>query len=402
MRHLEVTLASVIAAVAVTAAPAAFAEDVKLGLLLAYTGPLEAMAPPMGDAGKLVATHVNTQGGILGGELEFIVGDDTCIDATSATNAADRLVNSDQVTAIVGAMCSGVTIATANTVGIPSGVVMISPSATSPAVTTVDDNDLLFRTAPSDAYQGDVMARLLLSKGMDDIAITYVNNDYGKGFADSLAAAFAANGGSVTANVAHEEGKSDYRAELGSLAASGSENLVILAYAAGSGQTVLRQAIESGDFAAYVGGDGMIGDELFTGIGTSAVEGMIGTKPGTPDVPGAAAFKKLASDAGLDPTAIFSPQTYDAAFILALAVEKNGSASREGLSQAVRDVASAPGEVILPGEWAKAKALIAAGTDINYQGAGGAHEFDENGDVPGAIMEMSVAGGSFSEVGLAD
>ena len=255
---------------------------------------------------------------------------------------------------------------------------------------------------PSDAYQGDVMARLLLSKGMDDIAITYVNNDYGKGFADSLAAAFAANGGSVTANVAHEEGKSDYRAELGSLAASGSENLVILAYAAGSGQTVLRQAIESGDFAAYVGGDGMIGDELFTGIDTSAVEGMIGTKPGTPDVPGAAAFKKLASDAGLDPTAIFSPQTYDAAFILALAVEKNGSASREGLSQAVRDVASAPGEVILPGEWAKAKALIAAGTDINYQGAGGAHEFDENGDVPGAIMEMSVAGGSFSEVGLAD
>jgi branched-chain amino acid transport system substrate-binding protein len=398
MRKFEVTLASAIAAVAVTAAPAALAEDVKLGLLLAYSGPLEAMAPPMGEAGKLVAYQVNAQGGIQGGTLEFVVADDTCVDATAATNAADRIVNSDQVTAIVGAMCSGVTIATANTVGVPGGVVMISPSATSPSVTDVDDNDLLFRTAPSDAYQGDVMARMLLSKDIDEIAITYVNNDYGKGFADSLAAAFEANGGTVAANVSHEESKSDYRAELGTLAATGSETLVILAYATGSGQTVLRQAAESGDFLTYIGGDGMIGDDLFIGVDKSVVDGMIGTKPGTPDVPGAAIFEKLAADAGLDPSAIFGPQTYDAAFILALAVEKNGN-TRDGLSAAVRDVSSAPGEIILPGEWEKAKALIAAGSDINYEGAGGSHEFDENGDVPGTIVEMLATDGSFSEVG---
>jgi branched-chain amino acid transport system substrate-binding protein len=275
---------------------------------------------------------------------------------------------------------------------------MISPSATSPAVTTLADNDLLFRTAPSDAYQGDVMARMLLGKGIEDIAITYVNNDYGKGFADSLAAAFAAGGGDVTANVAHEEGKADYRAELGTLAAGGSLNLVILAYATGSGQTVLRQAVESGDFVTFVGGDGMIGDELLTGIDAGAVEGMIGTKPGTPDIPGATIYTGLASAAGLDPTAIFAPQAYDAAFILALAIEKNGN-KRDGLSAAIRDVASAPGEVILPGEWAKAKAAIDAGNDVNYEGASGAHEFDENGDVPGLILEMTVTGGAFKEVG---
>ncbi|MHA1189986.1 MAG: ABC transporter substrate-binding protein [Alphaproteobacteria bacterium] len=398
MRHLEIALASAVAVVAMTAASTASAEGVKLGLLLAYTGPLEAMAPPIGDAAKLAGEHINAQGGILGGSLEFIVGDSTCVDATAATNAADIMVNSDQITAMVGAMCSGATIAVANTVAIPAGLMMLSPTATSPAVSGVDDNDLLFRAVPSDAYQGDVMARMLLAKGIDEVAITYVNNDYGKGFADSLAAAFEANGGTVAANVGHEEGKSDYRAELGTLASSGAENLVILAYATGSGQTVLRQATESGDFLVYVGGDGMIGDSLFEGIDLSAVEGMIGTKPGTPDVPGAAVFNKLATDAGLDPTQIFSAQGYDAAFMVALAVEKNGSDSRDGLSAALRDIASAPGEVILPGEWEKAKALIAAGKDINYDGGGGAYDFDANGDIAGVIVEMSASGGSFTQV----
>ena len=120
-------------------------------------------------------------------------------------------------------MIQGGTIAVANTVMVPSGVTMISPSATAPGVTTLNDKDLVFRTSPSDAYQGDVMARLLIKKNIKDIAITYVNNDYGKGFADSLAAAFVAAGGKVAANVSHEEGKGDYRAELGRLSSSGSQ-----------------------------------------------------------------------------------------------------------------------------------------------------------------------------------
>ncbi|NOZ33567.1 MAG: ABC transporter substrate-binding protein, partial [Alphaproteobacteria bacterium] len=257
------------------------------------------------------------------------------------------------------------------------------------------------RTTPSDTFQGDALARLLIDKGINEVAIAYVNNDYGKGFADALSASFTANGGTVTASEGHEEGKSDYRAELGSLAASGSETLVVLAYASGSGQTILRQAIEGGDFASFVGGDGMIGDEVFTGIDTAAVEGMIGTKPGTPDIPGADLYTILASVEGLDPTSIFAPQAYDAAFILALAIEQKGSADRDGMSEAVRAVATAPGEIILPGEWSKAVELLAEGKEINYEGASGQQEFDENGDVAGSIVEMTVSGGTFVEVGPA-
>ena len=69
---------------------------------------------------------------------------------------------------------------------------------------------------------------------------------------------------------------------------------------------------------------------------------------------------------------------------MALAIEKAGAADRGLISAALREVANAPGMVIRPGEWAKAREAIAAGEDINYEGASGAIEFDENGDVAGA------------------
>lgn len=400
MRQLKFALASAAAAAALAVALPATAQEAKIGMLTGLTGPLEQMSPPMRDGAQLAVTQINEQGGVGGAPLQFIVGDDTCADAAAATAAGDRLINTDGVLGIVGPMCSGVTIAVANTVAIPAGVTILSSSATSPALTTLDDKDLVFRAVPSDAYQGDVLARLLASKGITDVAVTYVNNDYGKGFADAFEAAFLATGGTVGANVAHEEGKSDYRAELGSLAASGSQNLVILAYNSGSGNTILRQALESGDFTVFVGGDGMVGDALLAGIDGNQVNGFIGTKPGTPDLPGSAIFNAAATAAGVDPASTFVAQSYDAAFLLALAIEKNG-ATREGLNQALRDVATGPGEVILPGEWEKAKALIAAGTDINYEGAAGSYEFDAAGDVAGTIVEMTVTNGTFVEVGPA-
>lgn len=401
MQFLKKSLVMGVAATALSLAAPAIADDVKIGFLGGFTGPIESLTPPIFEGAKLAVGQVNAQGGITGGMLEIISADTTCGDATAAANAADKLINTDQIVAAVGGLCSGATISGANNAGIPGNVVMISPASTSAALTGLEDNDLVFRTAPSDAYQAEVLARLIKSKGIEEIAIAYVNNDYGKGFADGLAAAFEADGGTVAANEAHEDGKADYRAELGSLAASGAQNLVVLAYANGSGQTVLRQAVESGDFTTFIGGDGMVGEEALTGIDSAAVEGMIATKPGSPDVPGAAIYTTLATDAGLDPTSIFAPQAYDAAFILALAIEKNGTSGREGLSEAVRAVSAAPGEVILPGEWEKAKALLSEGKDINYEGASGPHEFDAAGDVPGVIVEMAVEGGQFVEVGAA-
>src|SRR5690606_1756307 len=300
-----------------------------------------------------------------------------------------------------GPFCTGPTIAAATTAAIPGGAVLISPSATAPAVTTVEDNDLLFRTTPSDAFQGVKLADLLTQKGISEVAVTYVNNDYGKGLADVFVEQFEANGGTVSVNVAHEDGKADYRAELGQLSGGGSQNLVILAYASGSGQTILRQAVENGSFTTFVGGDGMVGDDLLTGVPADVVNGnIIATRAGAYSGESASVYSELATAAGEDPTATYAPQAYDAAFLIALAIEKNGSADREGLSAALREVASAPGEKILPGEWEKAKELIAAGTDIDYEGAGGTLDFDEAGDVEGIIVELAVEDGAFVEKGV--
>lgn len=397
MKKSTTILGLTLAAVLLAAAPAG-AQDVKIGVLLGFTGPLEAMSPPMAASANLAIANVNAAGGIGGQQVTVVSGDDGCITPEAAVAAADKLINTDKVSALLGAMCSGVTIATADGIAVPSGTVMISPSATAPTVSTLNDKDLVFRTTSSDSYNGQQLAKLLLAKGIKDIGITYVNTDYGKGLADSIAAAFEAGGGKVAANVAHEDGKADYRAELGQIAAAGTTTLVDIAYAQGSGKTILQQAIESGDFTTYVGGDGMVNDELFSGLDASAVENMIAIRPGSPTSAGIDAFNALAGAAGVDVKSTYVPQSYDAAFLIALALEKNGG-KKEGLSQAVRDVSSAPGEVVLPGEWAKAVELIKAGTDINYEGASGPVEFDANGDVPGVAIEMTVKGGKFEEVG---
>src|SRR5262245_1253715 len=387
-----------VAAIAIAAASAASAADVKLGFLGGFTGPIETLVPPIFEGAKLAVKQINDQGGILGGKLVIVQGDSTCADATAASNAADRMVNSEKVTALVGPLCSGETIAAANSAAIPGGVVIVSPAATSPALTTLDDKDLVFRTTPSDAYSGEVLAHLLKQKGHDNIAITYVNNDYGKGFADALEAALTKEGGKVAAKEAHEDGKADYRAEIGSLASSGAEMLVVLAYVDGSGQTIVRQAVEGGDFAKFAGGDGMVGDSLIKAVGEGKLDGFIATKIGRSETPGTAMYAEAAKAAGLDPAASFAAQSYDAAFLEALAIQKLGKDTREGLNKALRDVATAPGETIYPGEWEKAVKLLAEGKDINYEGASGSQEFDEHGDVPGVIIEMVIDGPTFKEV----
>ena len=140
------------------------------------------------------------------GDAGNATSDETADPAAAATAAAERLITSDGVKGIMGADCSGVTGAILANVALANGVVMISPSATSPGLSTAEDNGLFFRTAPSDARQGVVMTEVLMEQGIKEVAVTYTNNDYGKGLADSFAAAFEAAGGTVTINASHEDG----------------------------------------------------------------------------------------------------------------------------------------------------------------------------------------------------
>ena len=193
----------------------AYADSIKIGILVGFTGPIESLTPAIAQGAELAMQEASESGNLLGGRtVESVRGDSTCTDAAAATAAAERLITSDKVAAIMGADCSGVTMAVANNVGIPNGIVMISPSATSPALSTLDDNGYFFRVAPSDARQGQVLADILKRRGVTNVAITYTNNDYGKGLADSFGAAFKAIGGTIGMTAAHEDGKADILRKL--------------------------------------------------------------------------------------------------------------------------------------------------------------------------------------------
>ncbi|MGF1658772.1 MAG: ABC transporter substrate-binding protein [Rubrimonas sp.] len=385
---------AILAAIVAAAAPAAQAQSVKFGLLGGISGPIAAMAPPIVDSSRLAFDQVNAQGGLLDGRMiEAVVGDSGC-NPQSGGDAAAKLVNIEGVAGIVGAHCSGATLAAANTATIPAGVVMISPASTSPAVTGLEDNDTVFRTVPSDNYQGAALARTLLAQGYGPIAVTYLNNDYGKGLAEAFRAEYEAKGGTVTLFAAHEEGKASYRAELAELARSGAGALAIFDYGDGSGLTILREALENGFFERIVGGDGMKSENVIGELGAENLAGFVASSPTGEGGESLARFNAAQTEAGGNPDAIFVTTGYDAGFLLALAYEHAGG-DKAKMSASLRAVASAPGEPILPGEWEKAKALIAAGQEIDYKGAAGDHEFDMNGDVPGAFALFKVGADAF-------
>jgi len=213
---------------AILMSSAASAEDVKIGVILGFTGPIESLTPGMGASGELAMKEVSDSGKFLDGSTVTPVrGDSTCVDSAAASAAAERLITSDKVSAIFGADWSGVTGAILQNVARPNGIVMISPSATSPALSDAEDDGLFFRTAPSDARQGQVLAEVLTEKGVKTAALTYTNNDYGKGLAESIKTNAEAAGIEITIDSSHEDGKGDYSAEVGALAQAGGDVLIV-------------------------------------------------------------------------------------------------------------------------------------------------------------------------------
>jgi branched-chain amino acid transport system substrate-binding protein len=388
--------AGLLAGALLTTTPA-LAQEARIGLLFGISGGISAMAPAMVEASRLAVAQVNEQGGIGEGRtLRAILGDSGCNPQT-ATDAASKAVNIDRVLAVVGPSCSGAVLAAANSVTIPAGVLMVSPSSTSPQVTRLADKDLVFRTVPSDAYQGAALARTLLARGTDTVAVTYLANDYGTGLAESFKAEFEANGGTLAGYQSHDGAKASYRSELSRLARLGADTLVIFDYGDGSGLTILRQSLENGFFEHFVGGDGMRSEAMIRAIGAENLGTLLVSSPVGAGARALELFTEQFRAVGGNPEGIFATSSYDAAFLLALAIEHAGG-DRARLSASLRAVASAPGEPIYPGEWARAKELIAAGKDIDYRGAAGDHEFDEAGDVPGSYALFRIAGEVFEVV----
>jgi branched-chain amino acid transport system substrate-binding protein len=360
----------------------------KIGLLGPLTGPLAPFGPDYVNTANLAIGHINAAGGVLGQDVQLVVGD-TGTAPEQGVAEARRLVDIAGVHAIVGAAASGVTLPVAESVTIPNKILQISMASTSPALTDVEDDDYLFRTPISDAAQGVVLADLVEELGFTSVCTMYVNNAYGQGLSENFAAAYT---GTVTAQVSHTaETATTYASELSQCVEGGPEALLALSYPTGQADVYLKEAVEGAIIDQFVFCDGTKSGDMFAKLGWESFDGMKGTAPGALETQFGSTFDDaFEAKYGYLYQTPFNRETYDGVILIALAAEKAGSTDPTAIRDALRDIANTPGELAGPGAEGVADALAAvqAGTDIDYQGASGSIEFDENGDILVGAIEV--------------
>jgi len=348
---------------------------VKIGHILPMSGPLAAYAEGFQAGVQAAVNEANDQGGIDGCQIQLIE-EDSGTDPTMAAAAATKLVDIDGVHAIIGVYASSSTLSAAPIVE-EGQTIMISPASTSPEITNA--GDYIFRTAPSDALQGAAMADLALAQGHKTAAVIFVNNQYGQGLADVFSATFESKGGSVLLQIPYELEMATYRTELSQIQAANPDIIIDVSYA-DDGQIIFREGHELGISSQWLGGDGIADDAIFEAPGiVEATEGMIGTRPDSPDSPGKAAFLAILQQYGFEDSGIYTREAYDAAKLAILAIDKAGvDASKDSIRDALIDVAD------------------------GYVGAAGDKTFDENGDVGGAFALWRIVSGEFVDIGSWD
>ena len=373
--------------------PAAGAEGpLKIGVLVAFTGDLSDFGPAHENAARLAAKEINAAGGVLGQDIEIVTGD-TGTDPSQGVSEANRLVNVEGVHAILGALSSGVTLQIAESVTGANNILQISPASTSPALSEASDNDFLFRTTISDAAQGIVLSQLASGLGLTSVCTMFINNAYGEGLSASFATSFGGMGGTVTAEVPHESAQTTYASELATCTAGEPEAVAALAYPESAG-IFLREAVEGDVAGTYLWVDGTKSSDMFAALGWPAVfDGTNGTSPSALSLEAGAAFDaRYEAEYGALGGLPFVRETYDAVYLMALAAEKS-LADDIDIRDALRAIANPDGQTVGPGGegYAAAIAAIAAGEEINYEGAAGPADFDDNGDVlVGAIETWHV------------
>ena len=372
-----------------------------VGHLNTVTGSLSYFGPEQNNGVELAALHVNQAGGVLGAQMIIVTGD-TATNPDTGVAAARALVDVEGAVAIVGALASSVTLAVAQSVTVPKQRLLISPASTSPAITVLEDDDFLFRTTVSDAAQGVVLARLAREIGYETAGIMLINNAYGEGLADQFEETFASLGGRVTGKVPHEDSQPTYTSELEKATEGDPDVLLAISYP-GQAEVYLRESLEGGYSDTFLFVDGTKSPEMMEVVGWDALEGMLGTAQGSPDSPSLREFQRsYAAVHGAPPEHPFIAENYDAAVLIALAAAKAGTTTDSvAIRDALRSIANPPGEAVGPGVEGikKALMLIAEGKDINYEGAAGTVDFDENGDVTGYIEIWKVEGGEIKSTG---
>ncbi len=354
------------------------ATPLKIGLLLDFTGSPQASADRQRSF-DLAIRHVNEAGGVLGKPVESVAADATR-DPAAAVEAARRLVEVEGVHAIVGPNASAAALPVARSVSGPLRVPTISPSATSPELTGVEDGGYFFRTALSDAAQGPVLASVTSGLGFDSLGVIYQDDPYGRG----LAAAFEASWDGTLRAVSIDPDETSYLPALERSAAEGAQALLLVVFE-DHALSIVRAALDAGIYDRFVFADAAKRISIVREIGGDLLGGMYGTASAAdPDNAATADWEAaFIAEYGALPVLAYVKETYDAAIALALAAQAAGSVDGAAVRDRLRQIAGPPGETVpaTSAGVAKGLSLLARGGEINFDGAASTLDWDENGDL---------------------
>lgn len=369
-------------------------EPIVVGADIPFSGDLSDFGGPMLNAMQMAVKDINDAGGPLGREFQ-VNDEDSGTDTTQGVNAANKLVNTDDVDALIGAVSSGVTISIAQSVTVPNDVIHLNSASSSPSISSLDDDDLLYRTRTNDRFVAKVMARIIENEGADSAAVIYVNNDFGKELANTFESNFE---GETTATVGFSSGQSSYDQVL-SEAFSDDPDYIAFAGYPESGTTMLSQWNEGGYGGNWVLHTSMLSQDVIENVGADVLEGMFGvrTKPPTGDA--TQAFVDDYEEAYPDAD-VFSPyswNSYDSLVSYALAVHAAGSTDSSAVKEQMRNVSNAPGEAVSYGAFGEGASALDDGAEIDYSGPSGNVDFDENGDVASDMVIVEVSDGEFQD-----
>ncbi|MBV5260153.1 ABC transporter substrate-binding protein [Synechococcus moorigangaii CMS01] len=370
----------------------------KLGSLTPSTGDLSSIGQNMPVAVQLAVDTINACGGVNEQPVTLIQEDDQT-DPTAGGAAMTKLAEVDRVAGVVGSFASSVSSAAVD-VAVRNQVMLISPGSTSPVFTeraaNGEFNGFWARTAPPDSYQAPALAVLARKQGFERVSTVVINNDYGVGFEREFIAAFENLGGTIVNkdNPVRYDPKAATLDSEAAAAFAGEPDAVLGVLYAETGSVLLKAAYEQGlsEGVTVLLTDGVYSEDFTQQVGTTAagqsiIAGALGTVPGA-DGPALEAFTALWQEKTGKAMTAYVPHSWDAAIAMMLAAEAADANTGEGIKNKLREVTSGDGQEV--SDPCEAIALVREGTAINYQGASGNVDFDDNGDVAGSYDVWTV------------
>ena len=381
--------------VLLAATPAARAQNAvyRIGALNPITGAGGTYGTGMQKTILFAVEHVKRAGGVDGRTLE-VLAEDTQTAPDPAVLAARKLIDANKVNAILGTWSSSVSLAVqpiTNTADVLLFHVSSAPALSAPAQ---NPKHLGWRFQAGSPRIGAAYAAIAERNGAKNPAYMAFNNDVQIASTNIFKAEWEKRGRKIATSVVYEPNRTSYAAELQKVLATKPDFLVVSGYVPDT-TIILREAYEAGNTAKIVIPGWAFGPSLASAVGNDVLEGLI-VFDSVPDADGPAfatfdaGYKAAMGTSGV--SNVYAAMCYDMVNVLALALQKAGpGAGNDQVAAAIREIAGPPGQTV--SSFAEGKAALKAGQKINYEGASGPLDFDENGDAISVFGVNVIHGG---------